>query len=226
MRSSWLYLATRSVRHGAPVLIWPVLHGHGQVGDGGVLGLAGAVAHDAGVAGLLGHLDGVQRLGQAADLVDLDEDGVRATQLDALRQALGVRDEQVVAHQLHACRRCGRSAAFQPSQSSSAMPSSMEMMGYFSTKRVPVVHHLGARSARGPRPSARTCLSLGVIELGGGRVHGEHDVARRACSRPPRRPSRCTRSGSSFVVKLGAKPPSSPTPPPRPASCRTFFRVW
>ena len=25
MRSSWLYLATRSERHGAPVLIWPAL---------------------------------------------------------------------------------------------------------------------------------------------------------------------------------------------------------
>ena len=24
MRSSWLYLATRSLRQGAPVLIWPV----------------------------------------------------------------------------------------------------------------------------------------------------------------------------------------------------------
>ena len=49
--------------------------GHGQIGDGHVLGLAGAVAHDAGVAGLLGHLDGLERLGERADLVHLDENG-------------------------------------------------------------------------------------------------------------------------------------------------------
>ena len=77
-------MATRSVRLGAPVLIWPALSGHGQVGDGGVFGLAGAVGDDGGVAGAVGHLDGVQGLGQGADLVDLDEDGVGDAQLDAL----------------------------------------------------------------------------------------------------------------------------------------------
>ncbi len=43
MRSSWLYLATRSERAGAPVLIWPVVEGHCRVGDGGVFGLTGTV---------------------------------------------------------------------------------------------------------------------------------------------------------------------------------------
>ena len=54
-----------------------------------------------GVAGAVGHLDGVQSLGQGADLVDLDEDGVADLLLDAHLQALHVGDEQVVAHQLH-----------------------------------------------------------------------------------------------------------------------------
>ena len=49
---------------------------HHDVGDGGILGLAGAVRDNGGVAMTVGQLDGVQGLGQGADLVDLDEDGV------------------------------------------------------------------------------------------------------------------------------------------------------
>ena len=59
------------------------------------------MGHDGGVAGPVGHLDGVQGLGQGADLVDLDEDGVSHALGDAVGQALHVGDEQVVAHQLH-----------------------------------------------------------------------------------------------------------------------------
>src|SRR5262249_49859400 len=50
--------------------------GDREVGDGGVLGLAGTVRHHRGIAGLVGHLDSGQRLGQCADLVDLDQDRV------------------------------------------------------------------------------------------------------------------------------------------------------
>ena len=60
------------------------------------------MGHDGGVAGAVGHLDGVQGLGQGADLVDLDEDGVGDLVLQTHLQALGVGDEEVVAHQLHA----------------------------------------------------------------------------------------------------------------------------
>ena len=56
------------------------------------------MAHDAGVTGLLGGLDGLERLGERTDLVDLDQDRVGGTQLDALLEALGVGDEQVVDH--------------------------------------------------------------------------------------------------------------------------------
>ena len=88
MRSSWLYFATRSVRLGAPVLIWPAFTRNGDVGDGGVLGLAGAVGDDGRPAGAVRHLDGVERLGQGADLVELDENGVGRAELDALLDAL------------------------------------------------------------------------------------------------------------------------------------------
>ena len=49
----------------------------------------------------MGHLDGLQRLRDRTDLVQLDEDGVAAAQANALGQALGVGDKQVVANQLH-----------------------------------------------------------------------------------------------------------------------------
>ncbi len=45
---------------------------HGDVGDGGVLGLARTVACDGGVAVTVGHVDGVQGLAQRADLVHLN----------------------------------------------------------------------------------------------------------------------------------------------------------
>ena len=100
MRRSWLYLATRSVREAEPVLIWPQLGGHREVGDGGVLGLAAAVAHHAGVAGAAGQRHAVERLGEGADLVDLHEHGVGDALRDALGQDLRVGDEEVVAHEL------------------------------------------------------------------------------------------------------------------------------
>ena len=55
-----------------------------------------------GIAGAVCHLDGIQRLGQSTDLVDLDQDGVGNALLDTGGQALHVGDEQVVANQLNA----------------------------------------------------------------------------------------------------------------------------
>src|SRR5690606_20956945 len=75
--------------------------GHCDVGDGGVLGLAGTVRDHRGIAGRVRHGDGLQRLAQGADLVDLDEDGVADAALDTLPEDPRVGDEQVVADQLH-----------------------------------------------------------------------------------------------------------------------------
>ena len=88
----------------------------------------GAMGHHGGVAGLVRHLDGVERLGQRADLVDLDQDRVGEPAPDALGQPLGVGDEDIVADQLDLARSASVSV-FQPAQSSSAMPSSMETIG-------------------------------------------------------------------------------------------------
>lgn len=48
---------------------------HSQVGDGGVRGLAGTVGNHGGEAVLGGQLDGVEGLGDGADLVELDQQG-------------------------------------------------------------------------------------------------------------------------------------------------------
>ena len=76
MRSSWLYLATRSERHSEPVLICVALVPTAMSAMVRVLGLARAVRDDRGVARARRHLDRGERLGQRADLVDLDQDRV------------------------------------------------------------------------------------------------------------------------------------------------------
>ena len=82
--------------------------GDGEVGDGGVLGLARAVRHHRGVAAAVRQLDRVERLGERADLVDLDEDRVGDAGVDAAGEALDVGDEQVVADELHAVAEAAR----------------------------------------------------------------------------------------------------------------------
>ena len=74
---------------------------HHDVGNRRVLGLAGAVRDNGGVTCLLGKLNRGQRLGQRANLVDLDQNGVSGLAVDAALQELGVGDKQVVADKLH-----------------------------------------------------------------------------------------------------------------------------
>ncbi len=52
------------------------VQGHGQVGDGAVLGLAGAVGGNGPPAGPVAGLDGFDGLGQRADLVEFHQQGV------------------------------------------------------------------------------------------------------------------------------------------------------
>ncbi len=52
------------------------------------------------VAGFAGQLDGVDGFGDAADLIELDEDGVGDAFVDAAGEARCVGDEEVVADEL------------------------------------------------------------------------------------------------------------------------------
>ena len=73
------------------------IDGDGKVGDGAVLGFAGAVGDNRGIASIASHFDRLQGLGESADLIDFDENAVGGLFLDALFQADGISYEKVVA---------------------------------------------------------------------------------------------------------------------------------
>ena len=105
----------------------------GEIGDRRVFGLARAVRDDAGVAGVARHRHGVERFGDGADLIQLDQHRVADALVDAALQDLRVGHEHVVADELHSLPSAVVSV-FQPSQSPSARPSSIEMIGYWRTQ--------------------------------------------------------------------------------------------
>src|SRR5260370_41479833 len=74
--------------------------GDGEIGDEGVLGFAGTMRDDGIVAGFAGQFDGVDGFRDAADLVQLDENGVGDAFADAAGKTRSVGDEEVVADEL------------------------------------------------------------------------------------------------------------------------------
>ncbi len=90
IRSSWLYLAMRSVRLAEPVLIWPVPRATARSAIVVSSVFAGTMAHDSGVAVAEGQIHGFDRLGQGADLVDLHQDAVGHALIDSHLQPLAV----------------------------------------------------------------------------------------------------------------------------------------
>ena len=132
------------------------------------------MAHDAGVAGLLGGLDGLERLGERTDLVDLAQDRVGGTKLDALLEALGVGDEQVVAYELHLiANAAGKLDPAVPVLLGHAVLYGDDGIGV--DELLPVIDHLGARVLNALALEL-VHTGLGVVELGRGRVHGVHEV--------------------------------------------------
>ncbi len=83
-------------------------HCHGEVGQEGVFRLARAVRHHVAPAGLLAHLNSFDRLGDSADLIELDEHGVGALLLDASGDELRVGHIDVVADDLDFVAQGGR----------------------------------------------------------------------------------------------------------------------
>ncbi|EDT89704.1 hypothetical protein BIFLAC_02337 [Bifidobacterium animalis subsp. lactis HN019] len=76
--------------------------GDGEIGDRGVRRLARTMGDHGGEAVLRGQLDGVEGLGNGANLVELDQQGVAGAHIDALLQTHRVGDEQIVADELQA----------------------------------------------------------------------------------------------------------------------------
>ncbi len=127
---------------------------------------------DSGIAGGLGGVDGVQRLRQRADLVDLDEDRVGHAPVDAVLQTRHVGDEQVVAHQLDTPAQAVR-------EQLPAVPIVLRHAvldaddGVAPDPRLVQVDQLRSRQ----RPSLpRQAISVLVEELAGRGVDGERDV--------------------------------------------------
>ena len=99
---------------------------HDDIGDGGIFRLTRAVRNDARPAGPMGQLYSSDSLGKRANLVHFAEQGSGRFEIDRLLNTLHVGDQEIIPNELH--------LVSQPSQSSSAMPSSMEMMGYLETQ--------------------------------------------------------------------------------------------
>ena len=101
-----------------------------EVGDRRVLGLAAAVRHHATCSRARVASATVSSVSVSVPIWFTFTRIELATPLvDATRQPLGVGHEQVVADELHRRRRAASVSAAQPSQSSSAMPSSIETIG-------------------------------------------------------------------------------------------------
>src|ERR1700758_4977419 len=62
---------------------------YGEIRDKGILGFTGAMGNNRVVPGLARQFDGVNRLGHAADLVQLDQNRICDSVVDAARKALG-----------------------------------------------------------------------------------------------------------------------------------------
>ena len=187
MRRSWLYFATRSVRDAEPVLIWPAPVRHGEVGDEGVFRLARAVRDDRQIARRARHLDRLERLGQRADLVHLDEDRVRRRRSRCRAPGARCSSRRCRRRRAGSGRRCRSVSSFQPSQSSSASPSSMETIGILVDPLLVELHHLP-----GVERLARAALLEGVlavlVELTRRADRARARSPGPACSPPPRWP--------------------------------------
>src|SRR5579883_490125 len=151
----------------------PAIGGDREIGDGGVFRLAGAMRHHGSVAGLVGHLDGRERLGQRADLVDLDEDGIGAAVSDAVGETRDVGDEEVVADQL----------ALGPDQVGQLLPALHVVLGHAVLDRDDRIagHQIGEiLRLLGPR-AGLVLAAIDVVavleELGRGAIQRQHDVA-------------------------------------------------
>ena len=117
-----------------------------EVGDERVLGLARAVADDASGSPLLVAMRMASSVSVSVPIWFSLMRIAFATPPSMPRcEALDVRDEEVVADELQLARRAAAVSAFQPSQSSSEKPSSIETIGYLRDERLVDGDELGRR---------------------------------------------------------------------------------
>ena len=130
--------------------------------------------HHGGIAGAVGHLDGIQRLGEGADLIDLDEHGIGHLLAQAGADARHVGDEQVVAHQLDlVAQGLGEHFPALPVVFAHAVLDGDD--GILLHEALPHIHHLLAGHGLFGLGQI-VAAGLGVVPLGNGGVHGDHKV--------------------------------------------------
>ena len=151
------------------------VRGHGDVGDGDILSLAGAVADDSGVAVFLGEFDGVERLGERADLVHFDEDRVCHTLVDAFAEEFHIGDEQVVANQLGGrAERVGEFFPADPIVFGAAVLDRDD--GVFFAETGVISDELVGAALGSIGLLEDIGLLGGVVELAGGAIEGDEDL--------------------------------------------------
>lgn len=149
-----------------------------EVGNGGVLSLAGTVGDDGGVAIAGGKVDSVDGLGEGANLVELNKDGVGHFAVKTHLQTLDVGDEEVVANKLAAVADgVGEEFPAVPIVFGHAVLDGDD--GVLLNPAFPEVDHLGSivLLARGPTHLVET--RLGVVVLGGCSIETDEDVLAR-----------------------------------------------
>ncbi len=172
MRSSWLYLATRSDARRRARLDLAAVGRDGEVGDRGVLGLAGAVAHHAAVAGRWARSTASSVSVSVPIWLTLTSTALAAPCSMPRASRVGVGDEQVVADDLD------RVAELLGHRD----PAVPVLLGQRVLDRddrvVGPPASCSRRSSRRPILAAPSNWYAAVaVELGGGDVEGERDVA-------------------------------------------------
>ena len=119
-------------------------------------------------------LHGFDRLGQGADLVELDQQGVGSLLLDAAADALGVGDQQVVADDLDAVAHLGghQLPAFPVVLGQAVFDGDDRVLV---DPRLPEGDHLLAGELLAFLAQV-VLLGLFVVQFGGGRVEGDADL--------------------------------------------------
>jgi hypothetical protein len=213
-------LATRSERDIEPVLIWVGRGGHGDVGDGAVLGFARAMRHDRGVAAF----SAISMAASVSVSVPIWLTLIRialAMPLACPRQDLRVGDEQVVADQLHAL-------AELVGQLRPAVPVALGHAVLDRDDRVarrPGLEVVGETGGVKLRPSPRGVLAV-LEELRARDVEAEVDVLAQLVAGLVSIASQDHLERR--LVRRQVRARSRPRRPPRgqPRSCSIFFSVW
>lgn len=150
-----------------------------DVSNGDILGLTGAVGnHDTPVVGV-GVLSGLDGLGQGTDLVDLQQKGVARLELDGLLDAEGVGDSQVITDNLEVGGLVEVRPGLPVVLSEGVLDGDDGVLGSKGLVKVGkllVGEPLGGVGL-GVLEVEVVLLLLDLVELAGGNVHGDLDLA-------------------------------------------------